>query len=339
MSRRHAKPQPLAQALLHLRDMEHPFPPVELYYFSALADKDLAQLEAVWPDVPVERRRSVVHDLNEIGEVNFEVTFEAVFRFALDDEDSEVRATAIRGLWESEELDLVAPFIAFFSGDPSIEVRAAAATALGKFVYLGELEEAPTPLLRRVEEALLTCVQGADDLDVRRRALEALGYSSRREVPALIEAGYQSKEDRMRVSAVFAMSRTFDAERWAEAVLAELDNGVAEIRFEAARAAGELQLADAVFSLKPFVSDEDQQLREAAIWSLSQIGGPEARRVLTERMEETDDEAELEFLDEALENLDFTDDVERFALMSDGFEGDDELLLDDDDDDDVSQLN
>lgn len=322
-------PASLAQTLRQLRDADQPFPPAALHHFSRLEGGDLAHFEAAWPEASVERRRSVIADLSELAELNFELNFDPVFRVALEDDDAEVRAAAVRGLWEAEEPNLVAPFVDLLQHDPAAPVRSAAATALGKFVYLGEIDEVPRPLLRRVEETLLAVTRGGDEVEVRRHALEALGYSSRPEVPALIETAHAAEDDRWRVSALFAMGRSSDAERWGEMVLAALDSREADLRFEAVRATGELQLAEAVSSLKTCLEEEDANLAQAAVWSLSQIGGPEARRLISERLEQTEDEDEQEFLEEALENLDFTDDVARFELMDVSGE------VDDDDDDDL----
>jgi HEAT repeat protein len=314
------------EALLdHLRDAEHAFPATGLYQLSDLSKNNLASLEAIWPELPVERRRSVMHDLNELSESNFEVTFESVFRLGLEDEDPEVRATAINSLWEVEAPNLIAPFIDFLQHDPDATVRAAAAGALGRFVYLGEVDELPTPQARRVENVLLGVIQGNDDLNVRRRALEAVAYSSRPEVAPLISAAYASPEEKMRVSALFAMGRTADP-AWSAQVRAELENVLPEIRFEAARAAGELELKEAVPALAQLVEDVDPQVREAAIWSLSQVGGPEAERLLTDLLNQADDD-EQDFILEALDNLDFTDDLYAFSAFEfeeDSDEEDDE---------------
>jgi len=302
------------QVLEHLRDMSQPFPAAELYHFSDLNKKDIAALEAVWPEVPVERRRGFIHDLGEISEANFEVMFEAVFRLGLEDEDGEVRAASIRNLWEVEEPDLIAPLIELRRHDPDSNVRAAAASALGRFVYLGELEEIPEAQARRVEDELLATFRGQDDLEVRRRALEAIGFSARPEVAGLIREAYASAEPKLRVSAVFAMGRSADPQ-WASQVCAELEDGTPEMRFEAARAAGELEIAQAVPGLEQLIEDGDPQVREAAIWSLGQIGGDRAQQVLTDLLEEADED-EQDFIQEALDNLAFNDDLHSFSLLT-----------------------
>ncbi len=296
-----------------LRDTSRPFPPQALYYFSSLAPDNLAALEAAWPEVDPERRFNLLDDLTDLSEANFEVCFDAVFRLALDDESAPARAAAIRGLWEVEEPDLMGRFMHLMQSDPATEVRAAAASALGRFVYLGEVEDITPTQARRIEDSLIATINSKDELEVRRRALEALAYSGRPEVAALIREAYGSPEEKLRVSAVFAMGRSAD-EQWAPHVLAELESVMPEIRFEAARAAGELELEDAVPSLAKMGDDSDRQVREAAIWSLSQVGGPRARKALKLLLRKAEPD-EREFVLDALDNLDFTDEVQSFPLL------------------------
>jgi HEAT repeat protein len=319
-----------------LRDTSRPVPTASLYHLSDLAPTDQAALETVWADLSTERRQAVIQDLQEISEANFEVNFESVFRLAMEDESPEVRAVGIRALWEAEDPRLMAPFLDYMLNDLDPAVRAAAASALGRFVYLGELEELPAVQVKRVEEALMAVIEGDDMLEVRRRALEAIAYSSRSEVAALIGDAYKSDEILLRVSALFAMGRSADAQ-WTRAVRAEMESPLPELRFEAARAAGELELTLAGPQLAELTNDDDPQVREAAIWSLGQIGGEFARETLNHLLEQSEDEDETDFIEEALENLDYTDEVQAFSLFEFDPEADDALDADDDlfDEDDV----
>jgi len=116
-------------------------------------------------------------------------------------------------------------------------------------------------------------------VEVRRRALESLANSSHDLVATAIAEAYDSEDQRLQISALFAMGRSCD-ERWSEIVLAELDNEDAEFRYEAARAAGELEIEEAIPALSRFVFDDDVDVRDVAIWSLGEIGGKEAVRIL-----------------------------------------------------------
>ncbi len=285
-----------------------------LFALSDLDAREAEALERAWPDIAIGRRRALIEDLGELAEGNFEVDFEAIYRIAMDDEDADVRRSAITALWESEDADLIAPLLDRLGHDPEMEVRAAAASTLGRYVYMGEVEEIPASHLLRVEEALLGVFHGTGPAEVRRRALEALAFSSREDIPGLIQTAYASPDQQFRVSALFAMGRSAD-ERWAETVLAELNNTDNEIRFEAARSAGELELERAVSPLRKLLNDPDIQIREAAVWSLGQIGGNEARQALEAVLTRTRDSDERDFIEEALENAAFHDDITDFALF------------------------
>jgi HEAT repeat protein len=193
-------------------------------------------------------------------------------------------------------------------------VRAAATSALGRFVYLGEVEDIPEEDLHQIEDALIAVVQGSDDLLVRRHALESLGYSSRQEVPALIDQAFRSADKNWIASALFAMGRSAN-EEWAPQVLSMLDHTFPAVRAEAVRAAGELEINDAVQPLLDLLDDSDEAVRTAAIWSLSQIGGEGVRDILEQLQEETEDEEEADFIESALDNLTFTEDFQLFSMF------------------------
>jgi HEAT repeat protein len=166
---------------------------------------------------------------------------------------------------------------------------------------------------------------------VRRVALESLGYSSRPEVTTLIESAFHREDPAWQASALTAMGRSAD-ERWDEEVIHSLVHVNDNVRKAAVQAAGELslQLARPIL-LKMLGEEEDEGILNAAIWSLSQIGGEDVRTFLENLLDaiEEDDE-QIAFLDEALDNLAFTEDLERFDLLA--FDPDDELKPIDEDD-------
>ncbi len=318
--------------LADLQNLDQPFPAAQLYLLSDLGSQDVAMLERAWADIPLERRRALLQDLGEIGEASYEVNFEQVYRLGLEDEDAEVRVAAINNLWESEDPELMAPFIDLLKNDPDAGVRAAAASALGRFVYLGEIEAIRQSQARRVEDILLKTIQGDELPEIRRRALESIAFSSRAEVPGLIEEAHASPELTFQVSAVFAMGRSADP-RWSPQVLAEMESAEPELCFEAVRAVGELELAEAVPELTRILEASDVQLREAAIWSLGQVGGDQAREVLLNLLEDADDD-DRDFIEDALENLTFHDDMLALPLMDldeDDLEALEDSSFDDDD--------
>ena len=83
------------QTLEHLLQEDPPLKPSALYHLSKIETDELEQLTEIWSAIPVERRRESVKALVEIAETNFEVDFEATFRWGLRDSDSEVRAACV----------------------------------------------------------------------------------------------------------------------------------------------------------------------------------------------------------------------------------------------------
>ena len=194
-------------------------------------------------------------------------------------------------------------------------LRAAAANALGLFIYQGELEKIPAQLHHQIEDDLLKVATSAKETLVRRRALESLGYSGRAEVIPLIEAAYQAKDPDWVVSALFAMGRSGD-ERWKKQILSELHAPDEDIRSEAIHAAGELELATARPLLLDMLEDEeDLELRRELIWALSKIGGEGVHDRLEEILDAETDDDEADFIEEAMDNLTFTEDMAKFDLF------------------------
>ncbi len=321
--------KPFSQVLADLANEKHPPSKEDLYAVSDLGGKQLQQFAAGWRRLSAARRLRLLTEMGGLADDHVEFNYHAIARAVLEDEDDKVRAAAIHNLWEDQNADLIGPFVKALTKDKSAMVRAAAASALGIYVYQGETEELPPAKAKEVEDILLEVFGGGDTIEVRRRALEAVSFSSRREVTAAIAAAYETGPELMRVSALYAMGRSLDGERWGRTVLDELTGGNPILRFEAARAAGELQLEEALLPLGELLDDDDREVQEASIWALGEIGGREAERLLEKRLETADEEL-AELIEDALAEAEFMDGMSFVGLVDVG---------DDEDDEDVSRLN
>ena len=62
--------------------------------------------------------------------------------------------------------------------------------------------------------------------------------------------------------------------------------------------------------------EEDLEMRQELIWALSKIGGEGVRDRLEEILAtETEDDEEAAFIEEAMDNLTFTEDMAQFDLF------------------------
>ena len=305
----------LGRVLDDLKD-ESTSTPRALSVFSDLDTDSLQAVMQAWPGIPAKQKYKLLDGLGHLAIENTLVDFGELARSLLTDPDGQVRVRAVRLLVENDDPKLAAAFIKMLSSDEDAEARREAAAALGHFVELGELERIPAALLRQVEDSLLAVANGNDQTIVRRSALESLGYSSRPEVATLIQSSIQRENPDWQASALVAMGRSSD-ERWEEPVLTRLQEDNIDVRTAAVEAAGELRLSAARQLLFEVMEEEDEDaVSSAAIWSLSQIGGEDVRLYIQNLLDAAEEDDVVEFLEDALENLDFTDEMEKFDLLS-----------------------
>jgi len=294
----------LNDILIELGDTEQPISGETIYKMADLNADEYKQLQASWGGIPVERRRTLIERLVETSETNFDMNFGAVVRIALTDLDDQLREAAIEASWDDDSPDMATRLIAMASGDIAENVRAAAAGALGRFILLGELGKYDRDLARRAENIALKLYNDKNEKSaVRRRALESIANCSREGVDTMIDEAYTHRDPQMRASAVFAMGRSCD-KHYGATVLKELTSDDPQMRYEATRAAGELEVRQAVPYLSDILLEKDREIMEMAVWSLGEIGGDEARRLLEDMMEHADekrDDALAEAVEEALD--------------------------------------
>lgn len=249
---------------------------------SSLSAEHARQLQAAWPGIDVRRQRRIVQELTDLAEDNVELDFDVVFFLGLEDRDAEVRLKSVRGLWEYEGPKLIEPLVRLMENDEDAAVRAEAALGLGRFVVLWEHGRLREKYFREAEAGLRRLLaKDGEALEVRRRALEAIGPYDTAWVRQCIREAYESGDRRMKVSAVHAMGRSCDA-RWLPLLTRELLSDEPEIRYEAAVACGSLADEAAVPHLIPLLADPDVEVRQVAVTALGEIGGREAKEALTE---------------------------------------------------------
>lgn len=294
-----------------------PSQPIQNDLLEAASDLDAARLQvfqAGWEGWEPVRRIELLEHLGQLADENIDLNFDRINRLALSDEEPRIRWQAIQNLWECEDPSMGQRLAGLVEADPSAEVRSTAAAALGRFVYLGEVEEIDDQLLRQVGDRLLTAQRDDKEEVVRLRSLESLGYSSRTEVTPLIEAAYRSGLEPQMQSALKAMARSASP-AWEGFVIKNLHHAAPGVRAEATRAAGELELLSGVDDLIQLTDDAIDEVRLAAIWSLAQIGGQDAAQALTRLLESAEDEDEIALLEDGLDYIAFVDGTRDIPLL------------------------
>ena len=295
----------------HLIDVEHAFPPSLWNQFSDLSFDDVKLLKEKWNLVSPQRKVTLLQDLASLMDYDFQVNFDDFAKFCMNDDEPLVRTGAIRLLFEYDHKDMIDPMLDVLENDADEEVQATAATMLGNYVYKGELEELNAADKKRVEEALLRAIDDSNAVVLQRRALEAVSYSSREEVNPLILAAYEKIEKEWKITALFSMGRSANRQ-WEKIILHNLDSDEPDIQFEAIGAAGEMYLESALPKLIEIAENGDeleQPIRMAIARALENIGGVESISILTRMLEWTDDDEEVELIEQAIEYASFTNAV------------------------------
>lgn len=305
------------QAVLDsLVETEKDFPPAYLQYFSDIDPDSLKLFLETWPRVQPPRKLLLLDRLLSLLDSDTLVSFDDLGRALVTDSDGDVRARAVRLLAECDDPKLVKTFIDILKNDKELAPRLEAATLLGEFVMLGELDELPKKLHHSAEDILLATESSDENPALRRRALESLGFSERPEIPTVIESAFRREDPEWKASALIAMGRSSD-ERWEDPVVSSLVSEDPRIRLAAVESAGALSIASArTILLKMLDEEDDDDIVSAIIWSLSEIGGEDVRIYLTNLLDQTEDDEMVEYLEDALTNLDFIDQLDRFDLMS-----------------------
>jgi hypothetical protein len=305
---------PFQEVLNALCDEANQLPPSFLHRLSDLPPNEVMQLDIHWPLVPLWRRQVLMEDLEQLTEADLLLSFEAIGRLALRDSDPRVRTSALYLLWDYDLDDLLPNFIRLMETDADPAVRATAAALLGRFVLLGETALLEKPPTSNLQNRLLNICATDPDVFVRRCALESVSYANPPEISPLIEQAFASGDRDWVACALVCAGRSMD-EHWSEQVLSMLDHKIPLLRAEAARAAGEMELTSARARLFELLRDSDDEVHQAAIWSLSQIGGEGVRAALERLWRRADDDDEIALLEEALDNLAFTENSGPFTLL------------------------
>ena len=299
-----------------LTDLANPDKPAkysDILRFSSMTVDGAEEFESGWQMLSADRRREVVRKLVELADDNIEFDFTSVFEACLVDEDDRVRELGAKGLWETEDRALIRPLIDLLENDRSNKVRASVAVSLKSFTAMAQDGKILHRDGERVRRALLNAAcESEEDIEVRRRAIEAVASFDTTETNAAVREAYRSNDPLLVQSALYAMGQSSNVE-WLPTVIEETMNPAAAIRYEAATACGLLGDEAVTPHLLGLLDDDDSEVRIASIKSLGLTGGPLARQALERQIADDDDDIERAARD-ALTSIEFDDDPLGFRF-------------------------
>ena len=287
---------------------------------SGLSSDDARDLAEEWEEWSEARLVNFLHRVVGLSEDNSLLEFDTVFKQALVIESAPGRKLALAGLAECDDRTLVAPLLKIVKSDSDDGVREDAALALARFAALGVAGKLLKPDVQKLGESLDEILADAREIDgVRRRALEAAATLGSSNVDVLIKAAFDSGDIEEVKSALYSMGLSSD-QAWLPQVLQQITNTSPELRFEAARALGEIGEEPHVLQLASLLEDDDPVVAVAAIGSLARIGGDAAMKLIQEGTESEHtivaEASQAAIREIKMENILFEDEPGIFGMTS-----------------------
>ncbi len=218
--------------------------------------------------------------LSDLVEEDSSVEFECVFKAGMSHNDARVRTVAVHALAETSDTTVVSRVLDLLTDDEDLDVRVAAATAMGSFVALASEGKFSERIRERMFSALESIlIKGDTPSELWRRSLEAAGAFCDTRVNRYIDRAKESEAPEFRRSVLVAMARTSDP-RWLDHVTSELENDDSSVRFEAVNALGEIGDEPDAFYLEEPMDDQDLMVQLAAVAAAEKIAGPSAKQLL-----------------------------------------------------------
>lgn len=239
--------------------------------------KVLARKWLAWTDDEVLDLHTKLADLTE---EDSSMEFECIFKAGLGHSDARVRAAAIHSLAETGDITAVSRIVDLLSDDNDLDVRTAAATAMGSFALLAAEGKFTERVRNRIFQSLESVLTDGDaPSELWRRSLEAAGAFGDSSVNRYIERARISPAPEFKRSALVAVARTSDP-RWLDFVTTELESDDSSVRFEAVNALGEIGDEPDAFYLEDSLDDQDLMVQLAAVAAAEKIAGPTAKQLL-----------------------------------------------------------
>ncbi len=249
--------------------------------FSDLTDKMEQRFLTVWQGLTPAFQETFFHRLAFAAAEDNLLDFTVIAFHGLRSPQAGIRWVALRLLEDVRKSALLEEMIRLADADPDTAVREEAVKGLGRFLVDCDLSERHQKRAERIRTALEQ-LRTSDNETVALAAMESLAFVDPGSIDEQVRACLIGRHSREVCAGLRAIQNSLNR-KWAADVLDNLDEDNPDIRLEAIRAAGQLQLKKALPSLQRLLVDFDElddDTLEAVILAASQIGGNPVEKMM-----------------------------------------------------------
>ena len=263
---------------------EHPGSVFEKHarMLSDLSRERSERLRKVLAEMADGPRSAFYRAMDESSLNSYEYNFAPIANIGIDDPEGDIRAASIHVLGFEDDRETGERILDAAQNDPDLRARIAAIEILGQYMFESAVENRIPVNKQRLQKVLADLIENRDEM-VRRAAVVSYAVSEDERVKEIV-SGYLAGNDREELIAGLTAVRHALGEDWDESVLELIRHDDEDVCREAIRAAGALQLREALPALYEIISRFDRI-------------PPELLIVTAEAVAEIGDESSLDVLE------------------------------------------
>ncbi len=267
---------------------------------SDLSAEKVTKLRTVLADMPSGRRIAFFNAMQDLAMEFFEYDFASIAVMGLEAPEGKIRAISILTLGLDDSREVGAKILNAAENDPDEQAQTAAVSVLGRYMF-DEMIDDPIPVPSKKLHSVLEKLIEHKNPVIRQAAVIAYAVSETDRVNEII-AGFLAGNESTELVAALRAIRISLNEDMDKSVLELINHEDEDVVIEAVRAAGALQLREALPALYEIISRFDRispDLLLVAADAVAEIGDESSIDVL-----ETLGEAVVDMDDEITEGID-----------------------------------
>lgn len=223
---------------------------------SDLSPEHTAELHSVLSGLSADQRAAFFEQMVRSGQEYLEYNYTPIAELGLDDENGDIRAASIRLLGFEDSREIGRKLLDSASNDPEPKVRIAAIDILGQYMMEAEFGERIPVSPKALNETLDKLIDD-EDPDIRLAAMVAYAVSENSRVKDMISSCFEENQREGLIAALNAARISLSGD-WNRTVLKHIRHSDEDVSLEAIRAAGALQLREALPALYEILSRFDR---------------------------------------------------------------------------------